>query len=128
MNRGELPGYEFEVPRGPRQAGGPRHAFGHDSLRYLQATPPAEPEVKSPVRAAGSGVLDIMRKRNWVMGLAVPILAAVIVGIAVVVATGGGGTGGAAPSALAAGFPPARYAGAAFTGNTGTGTTSTGNT
>jgi hypothetical protein len=72
------------------------------------------------VRAASSGVLDIMRKRNWVMGLAVPILAAIIVGIAVVVAAGGGGTGGEAPSALAAGFPPARYAGAAFTANSAT--------
>lgn len=71
----------------------------------------------SPVRAAGSGVFDIMRKRNWVMGLAVPILAAIVVGIAVVVAAGGGGTGGVAPSALAAGFPPARVAGTAFTGN-----------
>ena len=45
-----------------------------------------------------------MRKRNWLMGLAAPILAAVAVGIAVVVIAGGGGSGGAAPSALAAGF------------------------
>jgi hypothetical protein len=61
-----------------------------------------------------------MRKKNWLMGLAAPILAAVAVGIAVVVITGGGGNGGAAPSALAAGFPPARLAGASFTGNAGT--------
>jgi hypothetical protein len=115
MDRGELPGYEFEVPRGPRHGGGTRPVFGHDSLRPLQPPPPA-PEVKSPVRAASSGVFDIMRKRNWVMGLAVPILAAIIVGIAVVVAAGGGGTGGQAPSALAAGFPPARAAGTVFTG------------
>lgn len=120
MDRGELPGYEFEVPRGPRYAGGPRHPFGHDSLRYIQNPRPPEPVVKSPVRVAGSGVFDIMRKRNWVMGLAVPILAAIVVGVAVVVAAGGGGTGGAAPSALAAGFPPARSAGAAFTENTAT--------
>ena len=57
-----------------------------------------------------------MRKRNWLLGLAAPILAAVAVGIAVVVVAGGGGGGGAAPSALAAGFPPARLAGADFTG------------
>jgi len=57
-----------------------------------------------------------MRKRNWLMGLAAPILAAVAVGIAVVVIAGGGGGNGAAPSALAAGFPPARLAGADFTG------------
>jgi hypothetical protein len=61
-----------------------------------------------------------MRKRNWLMGLAVPILAAVAVGIAVVVVTGGGGSGASAPSALAAGFPPARLAGASFAGTGGT--------
>ena len=61
-----------------------------------------------------------MRKRNWLMGLAVPILAAVAVGIAVVVVSGGGGSGAQAPSALAAGFPPARLAGASFTGAAGT--------
>jgi hypothetical protein len=69
------------------------------------------------VLAASSGVLAVMRKRNWLMGLAAPILAAIAVGIAVVVITGGGGSGGTAPSALAAGFPPARLAGASFTGN-----------
>jgi hypothetical protein len=61
-----------------------------------------------------------MRKRNWLMGLAVPILAAVAVGIAVVVVSGGGGSGASAPSALDAGFPPARLAGATFTGGGGT--------
>ena len=177
MDRGELPGYEFEVPRGPRHAGGARHPIGHDStrrpppppgrdldpwsefepdaayqvevyrpevyqpevyrpevyppgtyqhefqrdsIRGLRATPQPEPGPGASVRAASSGVLDIMRKRNWVMGLAAPILAAIAVGIAVVVVTGGGGTGGQAPSALAAGFPPARLAGASFTGSAGT--------
>jgi hypothetical protein len=57
-----------------------------------------------------------MRTRNWLMGLAIPILAAVAVGIAVVVVSGGGGSGASAPSALAAGFPPARLAGASFGG------------
>lgn len=79
-----------------------------------------EPVRGASVRAAGSGVFDVMRKRNWLMGLAAPILAAIVVGIAVVVATGGGGTGGEVPSALAAGFPPARLAGASFTGSAGT--------
>ena len=60
-----------------------------------------------------------MRTRNWLMGLAVPILAAVAVGIAVVVVSGGGGSGTSAPSALAAGFPPARLAGASFSGTAG---------
>jgi hypothetical protein len=116
MNRGEVPGYEFEVPRGPRHASGPRHAIGHDPLRHLQHAQP-EPGPRSPVLAASSGVFAIMRKRNWLMGLAVPLMAAVAVGIAVVVVAGGGGGGGTAPSALAAGFPPARLAGASFTGN-----------
>ena len=119
MNRGEVPGYEFEVPRGPRHASGPRHAIGHDPLRHLQRPQP-EPGPRSSVLAASSGVLAVMRKRNWLMGLAAPILAAVVVGIAVVVIAGGGGNGGTAPSALAAGFPPARLAGASFTGNAGT--------
>lgn len=61
-----------------------------------------------------------MRTRNWIMGLAVPILAAIAVGIAVVVIAGGGGSGGTAPSSLAAGFPPARLAGTSFTGAAGT--------
>lgn len=116
MNRGEVPGYEFEVPRGPRHASGPRHVIGHDPLRQLQRPQP-EPEPRSSVLAASSGVFAIMRKRNWLMGLAVPLLAAIAVGIAVVVVAGGGGGAGAAPSALAAGFPPARPAGASFTGN-----------
>jgi hypothetical protein len=129
MNRGEVPGYEFEVPRGPRHASGPRHAMGHDPLRHAQRpqsgpgleglhrSPPEPP--RSSVLAASAGVLAVMRKRNWLMGLAAPILAAVVVGIAVVAVTGGGGGGGAAPSALAAGFPPARLAGASFTGTPG---------
>jgi hypothetical protein len=116
----DVPGYEFEVPRGPRHASGPRHAIGHDQLRPLQHAQP-EQEPRSSVRAASSGVFAVMRTRNWLMGLAVPILAAIAVGIAVVVVTGGGGGGGgAAPSALAAGFPPARLAGASFTGTAGT--------
>ncbi len=95
MNRGEVPGYEFEVPRGPRHASGPRHELGHDPRRQLRRVEPeqaprsefgrdqlrqfrVEPEQppKSSVRAASSGVLSVMRRRNWLMGLAVPIVAA----------------------------------------------------
>src|ERR1700722_1605079 len=205
MNAGEIPGYEFEVPPGPRQGGGPRHArprrapaprqsvpprqplnqrppvrqgppaaygppgwgqqppsaqspvaqspaaqrpvtqrpvtqrpvtqrpvaqgslvgqrprpaAGRDSMRDLQQAPPAEPSPRS-LRAISRGVLAVMRTRNWLMGLAAPILAAVTVGIAAVVVTGGGGSGAAAPSALAAGFPPARLAGAQFAAGGGT--------
>ena len=116
MDRREVPGYEFEVPRGPRQASGPRHAFGYDPLGQVQPARQPDREARSPVL----GVFAVMRTRNWVMGLAVPVLAAIAVGIAAVVITGGGGTGGAAPSALAAGFPPARLAGASFTGSAAT--------
>lgn len=62
-----------------------------------------------------------MRRKNWLLGLAAPIMAAIAVGIAAVVITGGGGgNGGVAPSALAAGFSPARLAGGVFTGAGGT--------
>jgi hypothetical protein len=117
MDTGEVPGYEFEVPRGSRHGYGPRHAPGHDYEPPQPGYPPQRPPApQSPVRSAGSGVLAVMRGRNWLWGLAAPILAAVAVGIAAVVVAGGGGGSGVAPSALAAGFPPARLAGAAFTG------------
>ena len=110
MDTGEFPGYEFEVPRGQRRAA------GHDSLPEARYAPQHAHESRSPVLAAGSGVLAVMRNRNWLLGLAMPILAAIAVGIAAVVISGGSGGSGAAPSALAAGFPPARLAGADFTG------------
>jgi hypothetical protein len=120
MDTGEVPGYEFEVPRGSRHGYGPRHSVGHDyTVPQLRHPPQQAPATQSPARYAGSGVLAVMRNRNWVLGLAAPILAAVAVGIAVVVVTGGGGGNGVAPSALAAGFPPARLAGADFTGTSG---------
>ena len=118
MDTGEFPGYEFEVPRGPRQ--GPRRDTGHDSLHQLRYAPQHAQVPRSPVRTASSGVFDVMRGRNWLMGLAAPIMAAIAVGIAVVVVAGGSGGAGAAPSALAAGFPPARAAGPEFTGTGGT--------
>jgi hypothetical protein len=120
MDTGEFPGYEFEVPRGQQQGAQP--GTGHDSLRQLRYAPQHAQRTRprSSVLTAGSGVLAVMRKRNWLMGLAAPILAAVAVGIAVVVITGGGGGDGAAPSALAAGFPPGRLAGPDFTGAGGT--------
>jgi hypothetical protein len=117
MNTGEYPGYEFEVPRGPEN--GPRHVTDHDSLRQLRYAPQHAQKTQSPVRAAGSGVLAVMRRRNWLVGLAAPVLAAIAVGVALVVVAGGNGGNGAAPSALAAGFPPARLAGPDFTGTTG---------
>ena len=83
----------------------------------VQPVPAAGPsaDAASPAGVVG-GIFAVMRERNWVMGLAVPILAAIAVGISVVVIAGGGGTGGNAPSALDAGFPPARVAVADFGG------------
>src|ERR1700744_5171935 len=105
MDRGEVPGYEFEVPRGPRHASGPRHSLGHDPYRRLQRPrPEPEPDPRSPVLAPSAGGLAVMRKRNWLMGLALPILAAVVVGIAAVVIAGGGGGGGAGACGVGAGL------------------------
>src|SRR5438876_6851919 len=122
MDTGEGPGYEFEAPRGPRHRTrqDSLRPFPQDSLRPIRRPAPAMPPPRASVRAAGGGVLAVMRTRNWLVGLVLPIVVAVIVGIAVVVTAGGGGNGGAAPSALAAGFPPARLAGTAFTGAAGT--------
>jgi hypothetical protein len=64
--------------------------------------------------------LAAMRARNWLTSLAAPLVAAIAVGVAGVVVLGannGGNTG--APSALAAGFPPARSAVADFGGGDG---------
>jgi len=57
-----------------------------------------------------------MRGRNLVMSLALPLLAAVAVGIAVVVVAGANNGISTAPAAIAAGFPPARSAVADFGG------------
>ena len=56
MDTGEVPGYEFEVPRGPRHGYGPRHAAGHDyTLPQLRQPPQKPPAPQSPARYAGSG-------------------------------------------------------------------------
>ena len=61
--------------------------------------------------------LAAMRARNWLTSLAAPLLAAIAVGVAGVVVLGANNGGeSAAPSALAAGFPPARSAAADFGG------------
>jgi hypothetical protein len=60
-----------------------------------------------------------MRGRNLVMSLALPLLAAVAVGIAVVVVAGANNGISTAPAAIAAGFPPARLAASDFGGGGG---------
>lgn len=123
MNRefGEVPGYEFETPRG--MATGAGHGVppaAPDPLRALRPAP--ERPAPSLVVRVAAGAVGVMRARNLVTSLAIPIVAAIVVGIAAVVVTGGGGQGGsAATSALADGFPPARLAGADFTAGAGAG-------
>ena len=60
-----------------------------------------------------------MRARNWVVGLALPLLAAIAVGIAVVVTVGANNNIGSAPTAIDAGFPPAQIATTDFGGAAG---------
>jgi hypothetical protein len=55
-----------------------------------------------------------MRARNLLISLALPLLAAIVVGIAVVVVVGANNNTGRAPTAIDAGFPPARLATADF--------------
>jgi len=60
-----------------------------------------------------------MRGRNLIWSLALPLLAAIAVGIAVVVVVGANNTISSAPAAISAGFPPARLAAADFGGAPG---------
>src|ERR1700722_13066413 len=136
---GEMPGYEFDQPRAsgqpragagggerrrptwPRQqsAGQPPHWRPPGQWRPGTAGP-------GPGRAAEPGrrallardTLAAMRARNWLVSLAVPLLAAIAVGVAGVVVLGANnGSDADAPSAMAAGFPPARSAAADFGGD-----------
>ena len=64
----------------------------------------------------GAAILAAMRGRNVVTGLAIPIVAAIAVGLAAVIVVGANsGTGGPSPSSLSTGFPPATAATADFT-------------
>ena len=84
-------------------------------MRRLRDADDRRPESGQGTRLAAA-ILATMRSRNWVTGLAVPILAAIAVGIAVVVVAGANnGAGGPAPPSLSAGFPPARLAVGDFT-------------
>jgi hypothetical protein len=139
---GEMPGYEFDLPRA---SGQPRPGAGGGERRWqtwqrppAAGQPPAgQPRPQrppgqwrqappAPAPAAGPGrstllardTLAAMRARNWLISLAVPLLAAIAVGVAGVVVLGANnGSDAAAPSALAAGFPPARSAAADFGGD-----------
>jgi hypothetical protein len=60
-----------------------------------------------------------MRARNLLVSLALPLLAAIAVGIAVVVVVGANNSISSAPAAISAGFPPARLATKLFGGGAG---------
>jgi hypothetical protein len=134
-----MPG--LQEPRAPRsRAGmqgrpGPRHGAGRPdragrgggradgfdgqrsqgTLRHLRRSADHQADAGFAGRVT-KHLAAAMRTRNVVTGLAVPILAAMAVGIAVVVVAGANnGNGGPAPSSLDAGFPPARPAVADFT-------------
>jgi len=133
---GEVPGYEFDAPRGSAWPG-PVVGGGERRRQTWPQQPPSEPPwpPRRPAppwqapseadSAAGPGrsarlareTLAAMRRRNWLTSLAAPVLAAVAVGVAGVLLLGANNGGdAAAPSALAAGYPPARSAAADFGG------------
>ena len=117
---GEVPGYEFDAPRAsgwpsPVVGGGgpPRQTWPREPAWDLADSPagPGRPTLLA------RNTLAAMRARNWLTSLAVPLVAAIAIGVAGVVVLGANNRGGtAAPSALAAGFPPARSAAADFGG------------
>jgi hypothetical protein len=131
---GEFPGYEFDGPRGPGQprpgiSGAERR--GHERRGQGRPErpsgerpwPPLTPAEANPPPGPGRpallarDTLAAMRARNWLTSLAAPLVAAIAVGVAAVVVLGANNGGdAAAPSALAAGFPPARLAAADFGG------------
>jgi hypothetical protein len=138
---GEVPGYEFDARRasawpGPvagqgegRRQAWPQQPPGEPSWPPRRPAPgwqapgwQAPPEADSPAGPGRPGLLArdtlaAMRARNWLTSLAVPLVAAIAVGVAGVVVLGGNNGGDTpAPSALAAGFPPARSAAADFGG------------
>ena len=89
-----------------------------EAIRRLrdQAVRAAEPK-PSMARRAAAPLFAAMRAKDWVTGLAIPLVGAVVVVVSVVVVAGANvGAGSLAPPALSAGFPPARVATADFTG------------
>jgi hypothetical protein len=88
---------------------------GQGTLRRLREREDQQSEPSS-VKRLVAAILAAMRARNVVTGLAIPIVASMAVGLAVVVVAGANsGTGGPSPSSLSTGFPPATAANADFT-------------
>jgi len=109
-------GHERRGQGWPGQAyGEPTWPPGRPPTR-AEADPPAGPGRPGRPALLARDTLAAMRGRNWLTSLAAPLVAAIAVGVAAVVVLGANNGGGdaAAPSALAAGFPPARLAAADF--------------
>jgi hypothetical protein len=119
---GEAPGYEFDVPRGPGQprpgiGGAERHGQGWPQQPSGERTWRQRRPAPGRPALLARDTLAAMRARHWLTSLAAPLVAAIAVGVAGVVVLGANNGGdAAAPSALAAGFPPARLAAADFGG------------
>ena len=126
----QRPGQAGPRQAGPRQAG-PRQAGPRHPGRPRQA-PRARPDPRAasaewagllrsllpqPVKRRWSReFLDGLEFRGWGFRVAIPILAMVVFGVAVVVIVGANsGNAGPAPPATALGFPPATLAGNDFT-------------
>ena len=135
------PGAAFTPPSGPPpQAGPARPAHPSGPLPAHQSGPlPGRPPRRredGPDRAAGAEWAGLLRSllpqpvkrrwsqefaaglefRGWGIRVAIPILAMVVFGVAVVVIAGANsGNAGPTPSAASLGFPPATLAGNDFT-------------
>ena len=132
---GALPLTREPGPRqsGPRQSG-PRQS-GPRQSGPRQSGPRQAPEARPDLRAASTEWAGLLRSllpqpakrrwsqefraglefRGWWAKVAIPILAMVVFGVAVVVIVGANsGNSGPAPSATALGFPPATLAGNDF--------------
>jgi hypothetical protein len=114
--------YPGNLDRGPydralaSRAHAPESLPGQDTLRFRDEAAQDQAGERSLLRRLAAAILAAMRTRNVVTGLAIPIAAAISVGIVVVVIAGANsGIGGPAPSSLATGFPPATAAAADFT-------------
>ncbi len=123
-------------PTGPSQTGPRQSQTGPRPAGSRQADPRGAAPARPDVRAAGAEWAGLLRSllpqpakrrwsrefvagldfRGWGIRVAIPILAMVVFGVAVVVIVGANsGNAGPAPPATALGFPPATLAGNDFT-------------
>jgi len=118
---------EFGAGMGPRAAGtGTAGTNSTSALRAPRALPPASSEDEQEENLDGLStsqrllkeIRTALRPRGWVVKVAVPILAMIPVGIAVVIIAGANNSNGTttpSPDTTSLGFPPANFATADFT-------------